>query len=161
MAEEEKNEKKELTGRKGLNFLAVGKYFLIVLIILSQALVAYKIVDSKYEDIYSYMNDFSEEETVIHQMEELIVNPAETNGQRFLVVEISIELPNESFIPRFEKNKQQIKHHMNESLSSRTVNQLVTFEERENLRRELAGIVDSTFGERSVRNLYYTKYVMQ
>ena len=39
MAEEEKSEKKELTGRKGLNFLRVGKYFLIVLIILSQALV--------------------------------------------------------------------------------------------------------------------------
>ena len=161
MAEDEKKEKKELTGRKGLNFLVIGKYFLLVVIIFAQALIAYKIVDSNYEEIYNFVTEFGEQDTVTHQMEELIVNPAGTNGHRFLVVEISLEFPDMSYVERFEKNKQQIKHHMNESLSSRTVEQLVTFEERENLRRELAGIVDSTFGERSVRNLYYTRYVMQ
>ncbi len=144
-----------------LNFLAIGKYFLLLVIIAGMALAAYKIIDRNYEKIYLFIETIGEGETVTYQMDELIVNPAGTQGKRFLVVELSVELPNESYIERFDKNKQEIRHHMNESLSARTVDQLITFEEREILRRELAGIIDRSLGEHSVRNLYYTRYVMQ
>jgi flagellar basal body-associated protein FliL len=169
MAEENENVqnvrgrgKKKKTGKKGgKGMMIAGKIFLVLLILTAQVLLAYTIVDNSYEKMYSFVKSIGEQESVFYKMDELIVNPAGTNGQRYLVVEISLELSNDSHLERVRQQEQRIKHNMNEALSSRTVAQLVQFEEREKLRYELAGIVNAAVGERSVRNLYYTKYVMQ
>ncbi len=157
---EAENENKD--GNKGGNKLKTpGKIFLIVFILAAQVLLAYTFVDSSYEKIYGFVQSISSDESVFYEMEELIVNPAGTNGQRFLVVGISLELSNNKHLGLVRQHEHGIRHNMNEALSSRTVSQLAQFEEREKLRYELAGIVNNAIGERSVRNLYYTRYVMQ
>lgn len=162
-AKNKKEEKESGSKEKGkrVKFLPIGKYFLILLVLVAQIFAAYKIVDKNYGKVYSYFESITAEETVTHKLEELIVNPAESNGQRFLVVEVSLELASESHIELIEKNSQKIKHNMIEALSARNVRQLNNFEEREILREELAEIINEAIGLRSVRNLYYTRYVMQ
>lgn len=148
-------------GRKGVNFLSVGKYFLILLVIFGQVFLAYSIVDNNYEQIYLYLKNNASGDNVTYGLEELVVNPSGTNGQRFLVIEISLELTDKDHIEKIKQNEQKIKHNMIEAISARTVDQLINFEERELLRKELADITNNAIGIRSVRNLYYTRYVMQ
>lgn len=153
---------KTKTGKnKGSKFLLLGKYFLIILVFAAQGFLAYTIVDKNYAQIYSLISSYIPDNYGTYQFEELIVNPSGTNGKRYLLVEISVKLQDEKHIELVDKNKERIKHNMNEALSSRTVDELIQFEKREILRRELAEIVNSAIEIRSVRNLYYNKYVMQ
>ena len=163
MAENKKGEKKKKKSKKSgrSKFLPFGKYFLILLVLASQGILAYQIVDKNYGKVYEVVDDLTAPEEGSYMLEELIVNPSGSNGQRFLVVEISLELYDAAHIELIEKEKQRIKHNMLEVLSSRTVNQLSQLSEREKLRSELATVTNQAIGKRSVRNLYYTKYVMQ
>lgn len=138
----------------------IGKIFLLVLILIGQAYLAYVIVDSYYPSMYA--KKFKEEAPVLsmYQMEQMVVNPANTNGRRYLLIEISLEM-NVEHIPMMETIGPKVEQDMMETLSSRTVTQLTTSEEREKLRTELSEIVNTTLGENSVQNLYFTKYVLQ
>ena len=164
MAEKKKEEKKKSNKKKkssGSKFLPYGKYFLILLVLASQAFLAYQIVDKNYGKVFEVVDKLTAPEEGSYLLEELIVNPSGSNGQRFLVVEISLELHDVTHIELIEKEKQRIRHEMLEVLSSRTVSQLSQISEREKLRSELAAVTNQAIGKRSVRNLYYTKYVMQ
>ncbi len=155
-------EEQETSSRSGgAKFLSYGKYFLVVLVLAIQILLAYTIVDKNYEQIYGMLNVSQSEEIVEYQFEELIVNPAGTNGHRFLVVEIALELSDIEHQALIEEHKQEIVHNMLAALSTRTIDQLIRLQEREVLRNELKEIINSVIGVRSVRNLYYTKYIMQ
>lgn len=157
--EESKGAKKKKSGKS--KFLPFGKYFLLILILAAQTMLAYTIVDKNYEQVYDYFKSMKSEETVAYDMEEMVVNPAGTNGQRYLLLQVSLELGSEDDVALLDKNKLKVRHDMIEFLSSRTVNQLVHFDQRESLRRDLIEIINTAVGSRSVRNLYYTKYVMQ
>lgn len=154
---------KSKKGKKsgGSKFLPAGKYFLILLVLAAQGILAYQIVDKNYGNVYELVDTLTAPEDGSYMLEELIVNPAGSNGQRFLVVEISLELYDMKHIELIEQKKQRIRHNMLEVLSSRTVNQLTQLSEREKMRSELAEVTNEAVGKRSVRNLYYTRYVMQ
>lgn len=157
--EVKKKKKKKKAGRS--KFLPFGKYFLILVVLASQGILAYQIVDKNYGKVYEMVDEITAPEEGSYLLEELIVNPSGTNGQRFLVVEISLELYDETHVKLIEAEKEQIKHNMLEVLSSRTVTELSKISVREQLRSELAAVTNEAIGKRSVRNLYYTKYVMQ
>ena len=157
--DEEKENKSASTSKS--KFLSIGKYFLIILVLGGQGYGAYGIVNGNYEKIYGFFDSFKSDNFGSYQMEELIVNPAETNGQRYLLVQISLELKDKNDTELIDKNKMEIRNDLIEFLSSRTVDQLIHFGKRELLRNEMIDIINDALGKRSVRNLYYTKYVMQ
>lgn len=162
MAKSKKGSGTESTGRfKALNFQRLGKYFLLLLVLAIQIFIAYTIVERNFESIYRYTNGLFPDETGKYQLEEIIINPADTNGQRYLLVELSLELVDKDSEALIEKNSSRIRNHLIEYLSSRTVDQLQGVKSKENLRFELVSIINHTVGKRSVRNLYYSKYVMQ
>jgi len=164
MAENKKetNSKKEKNKSKKVpkKFATIGKFFLLVLILAGQAYLAYVIVDKYYPSIYAKMNEEEPPEIGTYLMEQLVVNPANTNGRRYLMVEISLEL-NVEHIPMMESNNPKVKQELIEAFSRRTVSQLTTAEERDLLREEVLEIINSSLGETSVQNLYFTKYVLQ
>lgn len=143
------------------NFLPYGKYFLIAMAVIIQVLLAYTVVDKNYHRIYSALESSRIPDPFIYPINDLIVNPANSNGKRYLVVELSLELRSQECALLVERNIQKLRHNLNETLASRTVEQLVQFRERELLRSELAIVTNRTIGENSVQNLYFTKYVMQ
>ena len=140
--------------------LQIGKIFLLFLILVGQAYLAYVIVDAYYPSLYAKQNEEEPPILSMYQMEQMVVNPANTNGRRYLLIEISLEM-NIEHIPLMETVIPKVEQDMMETLSSRTVTELTTSEEREKLRTELSDIVNSTLGENSVQNLYFTKYVLQ
>jgi len=147
-------------GKAPKKLVTIGKIFLLLLILAGQAYLAYVIVDKYYPSVYAKMNEEKPPELGTYMMEQLVVNPANTNGRRYLMVEISLEMHAEH-IPLMETNNPKVKQDMIEAFSSRTVSQLTTSEEREKLRQEVAEIINSSIGETSVQNLYFTKYVLQ
>ncbi len=164
MAEDKKNTKAKKTGAKGKQapnkVVVIGKIFLLVLILAGQAYLAYVIVDMYYPSLYVKMNQEEPPEMGTYMMEQLVVNPANTNGRRYLMVEISLEMQLEH-IPLMETSNPRVKQELIEAFSSRTVSELTTAEEREVLRIEVTDIINSSIGETSVQNLYFTKYVLQ
>lgn len=146
---------------KASKFRALGKYFLIGLVLVGQVFIAYTVVEENYEAIYSYIQSFSPPEMGKYNLDEIIVNPANTNGRRFLLIEISLELVDKEDVKLIEENKSKIRNNLIQFLSSRSVSELQGVEEKEYLRRELMNIINEAIGRRSVHNLYYSKYVMQ
>ena len=142
-------------------FLPKGKYFLLVLLILSQAVGAFVLMDEHYKDIYILIFGSMPDYSTTYRMDEIIANPSGGNAQRFLVVEIGIELSHQDHELLVDENLMKIKDRFNEVLTSKTIRELQQFEGRQNLRKELASEVNQAIGVRSVRNLYFTKYVMQ
>lgn len=144
-----------------IKFLSVGKYFLVLVILFGQGVLAYAIVDKYYPYFFEKMNTPSPDDYGVYEMEELVVNPANTNGKRYLLVEITFEIDDIGHIPMIEKNEMKLKQEIIEALSTRTVSELIKVQGREEMRSELIDIINSTVGIRTVRNLYFTKYVMQ
>jgi flagellar basal body-associated protein FliL len=68
---------------------------------------------------------------------------------------------NKREIKRVEENESKIKNDLIEYLSSQPVAELEGAKSKDELRMELISVVNNALGVRSVRNLYYSKYVMQ
>lgn len=161
MAENKKVKKKKMSGGGKSKFLSIGKYFLVLLFFVGQSYLAYAIVDKYYPDIYKTMNTKSPDDFGIYAMDELVVNPANTNGKRYLMVEISLELDNKANFVKLDNNKVRLKQEVMEALSKYTIPELVKVDDRDKIRNELIDVINSVIEVRSVRNLYFTKYVMQ
>jgi len=154
-----KTKKRRKDGKS--KFLSIGKYFLVLLFLVGQGYLAYAIVDKYYPDFYYSMNAKSPDDIGIYELDELVVNPANTNGKRFLMVEISLEVDDKANFIKLDNNKVRLKQEIMEALSAHTIPELVKVEERDELRQELIDLINSIIEVRSVRNLYFTKYVMQ
>lgn len=152
-------EKKKIS--KATKFRSIGKYFLIVFVVAGQGLLAYKIVAKNYDSIYSYVQSFIPRQPGEFLMDKIIVNPANTDGERYLLVQMSLELANKDDEALVKKNKAMIRNDLIKYLSSQTIEQLQGVEGKEYLRVKLVKLINRDLGKRSVRNLYYSKYVMQ
>jgi flagellar basal body-associated protein FliL len=142
-------------------FLTIGKYFLILAALVFQAGAAFTIVDENYETIYISIFGSLPDFTAMYDLNEIVVNPAESNGQRFLVVGITLELFHSDSVSIVERNQVRLTERIHQTVGSRTVNQLVMFDQREVMREDLIQEINDVLGARSVRNLYFTRYIIQ
>ncbi len=158
---EKQNGENENGNKQSSKFLIAGKYFLLVVLVLPLVGAAYFLVDKFYEDIYGVTLGRPSDNTVTYVIDEIIANPAGTNASRFMVVEIGLVLSSRREADLVDENLMQIKDRINEVLSTKTVNELIHTEGRNELRVELAEEINQAIGVRSVRNLYFIKYVIQ
>ncbi|MEX0680476.1 MAG: flagellar basal body-associated FliL family protein [Balneolales bacterium] len=152
-----------VSGSSGVNskFLQRGKYFLFGILVLGQLVGAYIFIDNYYQDMYMWVFGSLPDHSVTYKMDEIIANPKGSNAQRFLLIEIGMELHHSDHVELVDRNLMKIRDRANMIISSRTFDELLRFDERERLRNELAEEVNNAIGVRSVRNLYFIKYVMQ
>jgi len=141
--------------------LAWGKYFLLAIIIAVQGVLAFSYVNKNFEDIYLMIYGNFPDYTDYYALSDIIVNPANTNGQRFAVVGISLELKHTNEIPLIQQRELRVRERLSTIIAGKTVAQLTSLEEREAMREELTNAINETIGADSVRNLYFTKYIMQ
>jgi flagellar FliL protein len=154
MADKKKKSKQSI-------FLRYGKYFLILFLVLGQVIVAYSLINENYDAIYSYTKSLIPEDRGKIELEEIIVNPAGTNGQRYLLVQFSLELDDKDDQQLIKENRSKVRNNIIKYLSSQTVSELQGIKGKEDLRAELIQLINQAIDSRSVRNLYYSKYVMQ
>jgi flagellar FliL protein len=94
-------------------------------------------------------------------IEPLIVNPANSNGERYLKATVSLETHDPKVVEELNKRLPQIKNQINTVLSSKTIEQLQTNEDRERLRREIQNRVNGLLLTGSISNVYFEEFVCQ
>ena len=113
------------------------------------------------EDVSSDTIESQLRDLTFYTLDPLLVNPAGSNGERYLKATISLELHDPGLRKEIEKRIPQLKNQINNILSSKSINQIQTTEDRERLRREIQNRVNGLLLSGHVSNVYFEEFVYQ
>jgi flagellar FliL protein len=94
-------------------------------------------------------------------LDEIIVNPADTGGRRFLAVTIGFEVTGEGNPEVIERRKPLIRDGLIGLLSSKGILQLADIGYRDTLRAEIRQKIESELQPFEVPRVFFTGYVLQ
>ncbi len=101
------------------------------------------------------------EDLTFFKIDPLIVNPAGSNGERYLKAVITLEVHDNEIQAELEKRLPQIKNQVNNILSSKSITQVQTNSDRERLRREIQNRINSLLVTGRISNVYFEEFVYQ
>lgn len=101
------------------------------------------------------------EEQNIFVVKDVIVNPAGTNGTRFLLTTVGFEVSSPECEKELEKKEVQVRDALNTVLTSKGLDELVGVEQREALRAEVAKKVGEILRTGSLSKVYFSKFIIQ
>lgn len=160
-SEETEAEESELKGTGKNKFSKSGKLFLGAAVILLQGYAAHAVVKNNYAEIRELTSSLRSEGGYYYQLENVIVNPAGSNRDRYLILSMAFEMDNKGDQEAFESHRVEIMDKINFTLSKKSLVYFTDQGQRDSMKDDLRQEVDSLFGERLVRNLYFTKYLIQ
>jgi flagellar protein FliL len=99
--------------------------------------------------------------SLLHQIDNIVVNPAGTGGSRYLSVSIAFELDSKETIGLFENRSAIIRDALITILSSKSVSQLTDSREKEITRLQIKRRVESLLKTQEIAGVYYTDFVLQ
>ena len=94
-------------------------------------------------------------------VKDLIVNPAGTGGMRYLLTSVGIEVTNEKAFAEIQSKEIIVNDILINILSNKTLEELSDVSKRKDLRREIARKVDDILTQGKVRNVYFSKFIIQ
>ncbi|MGF1670601.1 MAG: flagellar basal body-associated protein FliL [Balneolaceae bacterium] len=142
-------------------FLKIGKIFLLIAVIVAQGIAAYAIIQKKYPDIRQTLDGMNQKGGVYYKVDNIIINPANSNGERYLILSLAFEMNNSNDVSRADKMSVEIIDKVNSHLIQKTVRELSSVENRVTIKNELINEVNDLLERKAVRNLFITKYVIQ
>lgn len=101
------------------------------------------------------------EEQNIFVVKDVIVNPAGTNGTRFLLTTVGFEVSSPECEKELEKKEIQVRDALNTVLTSKGLDELVGADQREALRAEVAKKVGEILRTGSLSKVYFSKFIIQ
>ncbi|MEX1136560.1 MAG: flagellar basal body-associated FliL family protein [Balneolales bacterium] len=146
---------------KRKRFPRLGKYLLFAAIVIAQAVVAYIIINNNYPAIRETVDSYRSTGGYFINLNDIIINPAESGGTRYLVTSLAFEFDNQADYDSAGERQAQILDRVNMHLRAKSISDLNSLEMREQIRVELKEEVDGVLGQKMVRNLFFTKYVIQ
>ncbi len=97
----------------------------------------------------------------IFKVEDVIVNPAESRGSQFVLINIAFEVEEEDDIAELERREPQIRDILIRIISSKTIDQLDGPDDKELLREEIKGPVGALLKKGHLNNVYFVNYIIQ
>jgi flagellar FliL protein len=96
-------------------------------------------------------------------IEDLVINPAGTRASRFLRVAAALEYPvtEKELGAELEQRRFQLRDLLITEFSSRTLDELVDAQVKEEIREELLSRLNRNVNTGKLTNLYFTEYVIQ
>jgi flagellar FliL protein len=98
---------------------------------------------------------------VIYELENLIVNPASSQGTRFLVVTLAVELDGPVTAAELERREAEARDAILRILGAKTVAELSDIGARDTLKAELVDALEGVVRVGEVRRLYLPQFVIQ
>lgn len=95
------------------------------------------------------------------KMDGLVVNPAGSDGSRYLAVSIAFESKQQGVRAEMEKKKVVVKDAILTLLSEQTVEELSDPDQRDTLKTELIEETNGVLSGGSIDRLYFTEFVLQ
>jgi len=103
----------------------------------------------------------SDQSKSIFVVKDIIVNPAGTNGTRFLLTTVGFEINGAEREKEVEKKEVQVRDVLNTVLTSKGLDDLVRPEQREALRKEIFQKVAEMLPAGTLSNVYFSKFIIQ
>ncbi len=97
----------------------------------------------------------------IYTIADIIVNPAGSNGERFVKVSIGLEMGESKLGQELTKRDVQLRDILIGIFTSKTVEELTNPAKRENLREEIRGRINFLLVSGKIKNVYFTDLVIQ
>lgn len=144
---------------KGLG--KMGKIFLIAGIVLVQLPLAYLIIDSYYPDLAQMTMSEEPKPSTFYKFKDVVINPAKSNGLRYLVFSLTVELKGQKALNALKKHKAEATESVNRVMEGYTAEELATLKNRQMIKKKLSIVLNDIINKKSVRNLFFTKYILQ
>jgi flagellar protein FliL len=97
----------------------------------------------------------------IYIVKDLIVNPAGTNGTRFLLTTVGFGVTTPEAKTELEQKDMQVRDALNTILTSKDLVALSSIADRESLRTEITRKVSELVKRGSLTNVYFSKFIIQ
>lgn len=175
MAEEEAKKETKEKKKKGFNFkvILIGLPLFVVQLVLVYFITATFLVKSAPseaakdgEQVEEHIGEEGEEGAEhtqpqkIFNIEDLIINPAGTSGQRLLLLSIGFSVGDEEKLNLLKENEVVIKDIVINTVSKKTLGSLSKIELKDSLKVELAENINSAYPKAKINNVYFSKYLI-
>jgi flagellar FliL protein len=98
---------------------------------------------------------------VTHAIENLVLNPAGSNGSRFLMVTATFELKDASTEEKMKDHEAEARDRILGVLGRKTVDELSDINKRDAIKTELLDSVAPLFPKGSVLKVFFPQFVIQ
>ena len=98
---------------------------------------------------------------IVYAIDDIVVNPANTGGSRFLSVSIGFELGSDRLAGQFEGRELIVRDALITILSSKTVAQLTDAKQKEVIRYQIQKRVSDLLSTDQIKGVYYKDFVLQ
>jgi flagellar protein FliL len=100
--------------------------------------------------------------TPMHDIDNLVLNPAGSGGTRFLIASVAIELNDEALGEVLTARDAEVRDAILRVLGTKTVEELSDVGLREGMKKEIQSTLDTMFKKKdAVRRLYFPQFVIQ
>jgi len=97
----------------------------------------------------------------IYPIEDIIVNPADTDGKRLLLTSVGIDLGKPDMLNDIKAREVMVKDIIISTLSSKSISQLDDMTYRDSLKTEIANKMKASMPGVVVNTIYFSKYIIQ
>jgi flagellar protein FliL len=97
----------------------------------------------------------------VYVVSDLIVNPAGTNGTRFLLTTVGVEVDSSRTKEELEKKDIQVRDALITILTSKSLDELGRPEQRDVLRSQIAAKIGEMLVSGKPKNVYFGKFIIQ
>ncbi|TVQ12148.1 MAG: hypothetical protein EA364_09180 [Balneolaceae bacterium] len=149
-------EKTDSTGLSKMVYLP-----LLIILFAGQAYGSYLLVSQHYTSMAQFVYGSPENQKGYFELKNIVINPANSGGERYVVMSIGVEISEPSLVNELEKKGFMVKDRVIQILSSKTMEFFQSMEGKNQLKKELAIMFNDVLGRPVVRDLYFTQYVMQ
>ncbi len=101
------------------------------------------------------------DQTQVMVIKDIIVNPAGTNGTRFLLTTVGLEIPSSELKVELESKEVQTRDILNTILTSKGLEELTAPQFKEQLRKEILEKLNSNLTKGKIKNIYFSKFIIQ
>lgn len=97
----------------------------------------------------------------IHLVENLVLNPAESGGGRFLLFSVAFEVATPAALAALKERDAELRDVILTRIGAMTLEQLTAVSARDSLKKELETVLRERFGKKTVRQMYFPQFVIQ
>lgn len=97
----------------------------------------------------------------VHMIQNLVLNPAQSGGTRFLVSTVAISVRDSAAVLAIGQRDSEVRDALLRVLGGKTVLQLTDMELRAALKEEVREELRGIFGKAAIRDIYFPQFVIQ
>lgn len=97
----------------------------------------------------------------IYSIDDIIINPANTDGKRLLLTNVGFDVSKSDMIDNLKTREAMVKDAVISTLSSKDIVELNNTSYRDTLKAEITGRLKKLIPDVSINKIYFSKYIIQ